>query len=66
MLNRGTVYLVDASGTRYPLGGTVSETQGRLGYRRRRPGRRTHPLADLFPDGPELSRAQAWKPTVSP
>ncbi len=66
VLNRGSLYLVDASGTRYPLGGTVSETLARLGYDGVAPADVPISWTDLFPDGPELSRERAWRPAVSP
>ncbi len=66
VVTRGTVYVVDASGTRYPLGGTVDDTRERLGYGDVTPADVPLAWADLFPDGPELSREQAWQPAVSP
>lgn len=64
-VNRGTVYLVDSEGTRFPVGGTVNETLASLGYGGIAAADVPIAWADLFPDGPELSRAQAWQPAVS-
>ncbi len=64
-VNRGTVYLVDAEGTRFPLGGTVTDTLASLGYEGVAAADVPISWADLFPDGPELSWQQAWQPAVS-
>lgn len=66
VVNRGTTYLVDASGTRYPLGGTVTDTLTRLGYEDVAAADVPMRWMDLFPDGPELSRERAWQRAVSP
>jgi hypothetical protein len=65
VVTHGTVYVVDASGTRYSLGGTVADTMTRLGYGDVTPADVPIAWADLFPDGPELSRERAWRPAVS-
>lgn len=66
VVNRGTLYLVDASGTRYPIGGEdTTVTLTRLGYADVSAADVPLTWADLFPDGPELSPERALEPAVS-
>jgi type VII secretion protein EccB len=60
--DQGTVYLVDASGTHYAIGGEVTDTLSRLGYSGVQPVPVPLLWADLFASGPELSREQAVQP----
>jgi len=60
--DRGTTYLVDASGTHYAIGGETTDTLSRLGYGSVTPVPVPLAWADLFASGPELSREQAVQP----
>jgi hypothetical protein len=60
--DRGTTHLVDASGTRYPIGGDIADTLSRLGYGGVEPVPVPLAWVDLFAGGPELSRERAVQP----
>lgn len=62
VLDKGTVYLVDSSGSRYAIGSPVADTLTRLGYGEVTPVAVPLPWADLFADGPELEPSRAARP----
>ncbi|MGH9088319.1 MAG: type VII secretion protein EccB, partial [Acidimicrobiales bacterium] len=66
-LNTGRVYLVDASGTHYPVGDETSEraAQSALGYGRVTPVPVPQAWLPLFADGPVLAREAAVQPVGS-
>ena len=62
VLDRGTVYLVDSTGTRYAVGRPVSVYLAKLGYGADSPVAVPLPWADLFGDGPLLAARPASQP----
>src|SRR5262245_14035393 len=59
VLDRGTVYLVDSTGTRYAVGQPVPVLLARLGFGGVSPVAVPLPWADLFGDGPVLAVSRA-------
>nr|WP_269204666.1 type VII secretion protein EccB [Motilibacter deserti] len=64
VVNRGTVYLVDPTGTRFALSGSVETVLAQLGYTGLRPASVSQAWVDALRDGPELS-SEAARQVVS-
>jgi len=62
VLDKGTVYLVDSTGTRYAVSRPVPVLLARLGYGAVSPVAVPLPWADLFGDGPVLDAGRARRP----
>jgi type VII secretion protein EccB len=65
VVNRGTVYVVDATGYRYAVGAPATEVLARLGFPRTEPVPVPVAWAESLADGPELS-IEAARQAVSP
>ncbi len=65
VLDRGTTYVIDSSGTRYALGGDLESVLRRLGYADAPVTDVPLKWVDLFDDGPELSPDAANDPVGS-